>query len=989
MDLATLDTHKARAFDAACRGQREIAERLYMELIPHYDRHGAVEGLLTLQFNRLLMALEDEDWHTANGLVDELTERLQDLHGVESAPVLAVARSIWALLRRPEPGLDPDGVSALATAAAWWTGGESPFAEPVDGVHERAEQISPETLARLPAPHGLRLVIAANAAPLAGARQGLAALAPALQNLMLGAPAVEIELGDYREAVQGADRFRAYQALVVAFEQAVSGNLPLAGDLLVEITRMEEEGLPEPLDYAPSLPIERRLKAAAGLHMRVAEAMACRAGWSAAARVQFKHVLELVARWSSRIAQRRGHSDIAGEARMAIYKARALEALGSAVEAADTLAEWLPKATRCALGPASLNSDLLLLAARLAEQAGEQAGAARLFADAAEIALPGLTRGPGLGALADRVDGAIAEHNLEGVLIAARALAGLARCMSHRGSALGHLARGLHLMVLARPHLAQHAWAKAALDVDLSMAYWGSLEAAERAVELAQILDDPQAMGLALLHRALCRMTDGDPEDRALAARDLARAATEVQEGSRGAIRITAELSAAIYPGVMQIEREPERIEVHLRRAAESGGIERWPTGSNPLDGLLPEDEQISLAAGVRLALAIGRPALAHRIAASARQGQWILDGGGPEHSWIPALIAHHRGVFERVARVGERGLFDPSVLDRMGAWRRGAPGGRPALAAGQGWLEGMAFDDGVFLCLLTHDQITPYWWSIERADLEAMIHALPSLLHPAALQRDLGRWCKEAYGAFIAPFAERLEGIEQLTIAVDSPLTEVPFSLLYQGGFLCEQVALRIACPVPERCRPEELFQPPAPAVAVILGDGATARDLQISTLAQEGHYSTVEVRHGADVEGDSLHQSIPRARIAYLIGEITEAGMALSDEGAPISAEQLAKALSAAGVTCAIIQHPLERAVAQRFAQRLLVELPCVLGRRWETGEEGPAFLMDYLRAASMATDVDGYAGALRAARREAVEARMPPHQWGAYGLWSPEWC
>ena len=54
MDLATLEMHKARAYDAFARGHLSEALRAYEAIEPLYERHGFVEGLLALRYNRLL-----------------------------------------------------------------------------------------------------------------------------------------------------------------------------------------------------------------------------------------------------------------------------------------------------------------------------------------------------------------------------------------------------------------------------------------------------------------------------------------------------------------------------------------------------------------------------------------------------------------------------------------------------------------------------------------------------------------------------------------------------------------------------------------------------------------------------------------------------------------------------------------------------------------------------------------------------------------------
>ncbi|MFN3198068.1 MAG: hypothetical protein ACE366_06590 [Bradymonadia bacterium] len=1000
MDLASLDTRKALAFDAACRGQREIAERLYAELLPHYERHGAFEGLLVIQFNRLLMALEDEDWHVAGNLVLDLTDRLEALEGVDSPQVRSVAQGVWTLFRHPEDPLDPTAVRRLASLAAQWTGGHGHGEPPADEVHERAEQISPAVLATLPADHALRLVVAANITPRAGATEGLAALSGALQGLLTpeetdGGP---IELEDYREAVRGADAFRAYQHLVTAFEQALKRHLLYATDMLVELGRMEAEGLPDRLAYAPSLPVERRLRAAAVLHSTFADVMARRAGWSAAARVQYTHVIALADRWTDRMRARAARGggrggDVMGEATMALLKAEALNALGERQEAQDALAEWLLRAMRGTIGNPILGSRVLMCAAGLAERRGDRDGAAQLFASAADAALANMTRGCSLTELADRLDDLIADGDEARVALAARGLAGYARNRTHRGGAMGLLARGKHLLTLARPHLPVRSWISAALELELSLSLWGSETAAHRAVELAQAIDDPQARALALLHRAVCtleRSTDvsNTAFNQSQPIQDVLRAAAEIRNACRGAVRRTVELAAALYPPILEGEADPDRVEVHLRRAAEGGGLAAWSEGSGPLDMLRPRDARLTALEGIRLALSLGRPELARRLAASVRQGRLTAPVRGAEPSWIPALMAHHRGIFERWSRVGERGLFDPAVLDRMSHWQPESNHRRLEPAAGEALLEATCFEGGVYLFLSTAEGTWSHWWPIKRDDLHVMLQSLPALLHPAALQRNLAQWCGEAYDALLGPFEAHLEGIERLLTAFDAPLDGVPTALLYGGAFVCEHLATLMACPVQSHLGGERSAEL-APAVAVIIGDGVIARDLQLSTLAQEGHYSTVEVRHGSDLEPSALHHAIPRARAVYVVGEITEEGIALRDDHPPVAPDALAQALSAAGVTCAILQGPLRGLGGQRAVQALLAEVPAVICRRWETSEYSPEFVMACLRHAANARTAVEYSAALRKARQEAIARREPPHQWAAYELYCAEWC
>lgn len=986
MDLSTIEAHKALAIDAFRRGALAEADALYAELEPEYARHGADDALVGLWFNRLLVALEKGDRPGSTALMTRLAEALWGAH--EPTPMVReVAGRICRLFAEPFPGVDHEVTAALVGLAA-----------------ERARPVAPRRseavdLDGLPAPDALARLHPAEAAvivlDLADAlrsRPGCPAWLRAVQRTF-GEPApldprVPAIIRRAARELDDDDVFHGYISLVDAFGDACAAQPAIAGELAVGLDWLEARGLPERLRYTPSLPEERRLALTVELHGQLASALVGEAGAERLAIAQWRRVLALSEQWSARVEGRRSRGggragDAEQDALVGIWRSRAARVLGDLETAATALARNVARARRQAFATPYVAALVLREAADVAERSGDPAGAARLYGEAAQTAAPGAAQAGEPSARVRLVDEARDEPVR--LALAAEALAGQARTgPAEEADPLMETAR--FVLTLARARLDPDLYTRAVLWVELTGARLGDQPAALRALEAARAIDDRPGVALALLFRGLAAHRGGADTDEGRRVLDtLAQAAVAARASAAGAVRRAVETAVAVVHQARADKADPARIEIHLRRAAEAAEGPALADRAGTLDCLLPQDDAFDLESAIDRLVDEGNAALARRLCAAARRRDHRIP---VSTSPGPAADAVRMALQRRFAtRWLDEGPVEPmaDIRARVDEARPAADWSLRAPRSNEARIEFRVFERWTAVFVVTADGVRMHRWAKGRDVLARRVEALRGHLERDAMSPFLDA-ATEAWRALIEPLLYDLDGIERLLIAPDGPLVELPFGLLWGGAFLAEYFDLAVARPAAPPAFAADT--PVAQPTALIVGDAATTRDLQISTLASAGGLLSVDTRHGDDLEGEDLASALSGGRLVHLVGEVGPGGsLALVDEDVPINAARLAEALGAGGAVCATVMGPIAGPDGAAVVGSLLAGVRGgVLARRWGADDDRQ-FLLLFLSRAASATDPRALIAALGAARRDAIAAHLPPRTWGAYELFLPE--
>lgn len=986
MDLATIETNKALALDALRRGALAEAEALYAELEPEYARHGADDALVGLRFNRLLVALEKGDRPAIAGLMTRLAESLWAAD--KPSPMVAdVAGRICRLFADPFPGVDHEVTGALVAMAAERARPVAP--RPADEVDPDALP-TPDALARLHAGDAAVVVL-----DLADALRGRPGCPSWLRSVVraFGEPAplgegVATALKRCARELDEGDVFHAYPTLVAAFVEACGRQPVVAAELLLGLGWLEAKGLPERLAYTPSLPRERRLVLSVELHGRLATGLGDEAGAERLAMAQWRRVLELCDDYLERAEGRQARGggrggDAEQEALICIWRSRAARVLGDFETAATALARSVARARRQAFATAEVAARVLREAAEIAERMGDRAAAARLYGEAAQAAAPGSTAAGDEAARGRLVEEAMEEP--QRLLLAADALGGLART-GEGSEAAAALETARFVLTLARPLLEPTAFAQGVMRLELTAARRGEAAAALRALEAARAAEDRPGVALALLYRGLgAHRGRGSVDETRGVLETLASAASAARATAAGAVRRAVETGVAVVHQARADKADPARVEIHLRRAAEAAEGPALADGAGVLDVFLPDDEALDLEAAIGRLVDEGDAPLARRLCAAARRrDQRIPVSTSPG----PAADTVHLALQRRfAARWLDEGPVEPMAAIRArvddgrlaGDWSLRTPW------SGEARIEFRVFDEWTAVFVVTSGGIRMHRWSLSRAELARRVEALCKHLAADEMSPFLDA-ATEAYRVLVEPLLYDLDGIERLVIAPDGPLVALPFELLWGGAFLAEYFDVAVARPAAPPAFSADT--PLAPATALIVGDAATARDLQISTLAGEGGLRSVDARHGEALDGASLPAVLAGGRFVHLVGEVAPGpALCLVDDGNPVPVPRLAEALGAGGTVCATLMGPLDGAEGGAAVGALLAGVRGgVLGRRWAEDADRQ-FLLLFLARAVDATDARALTAALGAARRDAIAARLAPKAWGAYTLYVPE--
>lgn len=905
MDLATIEANKALAIDAFRRGALADADALYAELEPLYDRHRADDALVGLRFNRLLVAIEKGDRQGSATLMGRLAETLWTADP-PSPMVVEVATRICRLFAEPLAGVDHEATAALVTMAAERARVSAPRATDavdLDGLP------APDTLARLH-PAEAAVIVLDLADALRG-RPGCPSWLRAVQR-SFGEPApldprVPSTIRKASRELDADDVFHGYISLVDAFADAFAARPSVAAELAVGLDWLEGRGLPERLRFTPSLPEERRLALTVEMHGQLASALVGEAGAERLAIAQWRRVSTLADAWSARVERRRSRGggragDAEQDALVSIWRSRAARVLGDLETAATALARNVARARRQAFATAYMAALVLREAADVAERCDDLLGAARLYGEAAQIAAPNSLAADCPQSRSRLVEDA-ADESVR-LALAAEALAGRARTVAtaERGAeeARRLIETARFVLSLARPRLDLDLCTRAVLWVELTAARLGDEPAALRALEAARAIDDRPGVALALLFRGLADHRAGaSAEAGRRMLETLGAAAVAARSSAAGAVRRAVETAVAVVHQARADKADPARVEIHLRRAAEAAEGPALADRAGTLDCLLPAEDAFDLEAAIRRLVDQGNAPLARRLCAAARrQDHRIPVSTSPG----PAADAVRMALQRRFA---SRWL-DAGPVESMAAIRGRIDDARPAPdwslrtpRTAEARIEFRVFDDWTAVFVVTAEGVRMHRWSTGRAELERRVDGVRSRLDDETRFLD---GAAAAWRALIEPLLYDLDGIERLVVAPDGPLTRLPFGLLWGGSFLAEYFDLAIARPAAPPAFAADT--PIAPPTALIVGDEATTRDLQISTLASVGGLLSVHTRHGDDLEGGDLTSALAGGRLVHLVGPLGPGpAIGLIDEDVPVSASHIAEALGAGGTVLSLI--------------------------------------------------------------------------------------
>lgn len=993
MDLSTIEAHKALAIDAFRRGALAEADALYAELEPQYARHRADDALVGLRFNRLLVALERGDRAGSAALMSRLAEGLWTADP-PSPMVEEVATRICRLFAEPFPGVDHEATAALVTIAAERARASAP---------RRAEAVD---LDALPAPDALARLHPAEAAvivlDLADVLRGRPGCPPWLRAVQrtFGEPTpldprVSTTIRRASRELDDDDVFHGYLSLVDAFADAFACQPAVAAELAVGLDWLEARGLPERLRYTPSLPEERRLALTIEMHGQLASALVGESGAERLGIAQWRRVSVLADTWVTRVEGRRSRGggragDAEQDALIGIWRSRAARVLGDLESAATALARNVARARRQAFATPYVAALILREAADVAERSDDAVGAARLYGEAAQTAAPGVGEVADVHARTRLVEEAVDEAAR--LALAAEALAGRTRTLPDdeagrvEGDRLIETARVI--LTLARPRLDPDLCTRAALWVELTAARRGEPEAALRALEAARAIDDRPGVALALLFRGLHAHRGGaaDAAGRKV-LETLASAAVAARASAAGAVRRAVETAVAVVHQARADKADPARIEIHLRRAAEAAEGPALAERAGTLDCLLPAEPTFDLEAAIGRLVDEGNAALARRLCAAARRRDHRIP---VSTSAGPAADAVRMALQRRFAtRWLDEGPVEPmaDIRERVDASRPAPDWSLRTPRVGEARIEFRVFEAWTAVFVVTGQGVRMHRWTAGRPALARRVDAMRSSLAADVDARFLDE-ATAAWRALIEPLLYDLDGVERLVVVPDGPLSALPFSLLWGGSFLAEYFDLAIARPAAPPAFAADT--PVAQPTALIVGDAATTRDLQISTLASAGGLLSVDTRHGEDLEPGDLSSALAGGRLVHLVGDLGPgAAVALIDEEVPISASHIAEALGAGGTVCATVMGPVDGPDGAAVVGSLLAGVRGgVLARRW-AADDDRQFLLLFLRRAASATDARALVAALGEARRDAIAHHISPRAWGAYELYLPEGC
>jgi len=937
MHLRAIEQEKSKADDAFSRGALSDAAASLEAIEAAYQRLGFHEGLATLRYNRLLMAVEADERAELPRVGRALSETLRCLEPPATPLILQVAAGLKRLLASSVRGLDAALEAELLELAAW-LGGDALEAEATTSSREwptlptrEASTLGAEDAARV-------LSQSAGAGLLAGL--GATEAPPALALTALEAARVAALAGNVEQQ---------YIELVRAFELTAPREPRTALDIQASLNVLESGTLPPSLDYRSTLPRERRLRVAADLHARIARVVARQAGSESVAAVQWRHVESVATAALGHAAARRDRGalqtdDGEHEAQLTLMVAEARRALGHVSEGLAYLEPFIARARRGAFGRRETSVRVLSGYAEFQERLGRLDEAAEAWREAAELALPGACGSRRPMVLAQIVGDAMDEGLVDCVVLGAIALAGVARTRDVDEPEHARLVLGAAhtLMSFARRDLDPADFGHAMLWIELSLARFGDAVAAGRARELARARQDPEALALGGLLQALTTPTADTPQGRRAARAAFVQVALESVRATAGAVRRATELCAAHACRAIAVETVADwsRVEVHLRRYAEAARPGAFLDGAGPWDLCLPTTLPTTRDALLDALVDAGRVAAVHRSLTTSRLGE-LAPQTPPALAADEAHLEFHPRfaevwVFVRVADL-------PLTLVRIG--------------------EPVAGVD---------------------ARVDELLEALT--LRGEDARREVQQRAQAVFRALVAPCIGALSGVTRLVVTATGSLARVPFGVLLGDQFLCERFDIARTFAAPQAASPRETADR-EPRRLVVLGDAVTSRDLGLCELERDGVWSAVHIVSDAEDLHDEAHDArLAGARCVHLVGAVAARSVELR-EGHPASLQALGARLRRAGVAVVVLDGPVDGPEADA-ALSALIEGGCdaVIVRRW-AGDEDGTFLRELVRACARAEAAADVTRALAETRRAAVIARLPARAWMAYEVFERE--
>ncbi|MCA9541716.1 MAG: CHAT domain-containing protein, partial [Myxococcales bacterium] len=430
------------------------------------------------------------------------------------------------------------------------------------------------------------------------------------------------------------------------------------------------------------------------------------------------------------------------------------------------------------------------------------------------------------------------------------------------------------------------------------------------------------------------------------------------------------------------------RVEIHLRRAAEAAEGPAIPDGGRAIDVLVPTaDARLSLEGAIRRLADEGNIALARRLCAAGRRRAHPTPAVpvAQRRPRADATRALHRERFrlrhaERSAAPVEAAAWSQAAQDEPAIeWRLRAP------RADEARIEYRVFTDWMLAFVVTTTETRLHRWPLGHSALRTRVDALCQPLAAGDVRLAL-EGAASVFRAVMAPLMADLGDVTRLIIAPDGPLSAVPFGLLWGGGFLAEYFDLAIAVPAAPPTFTDRGVE--GEGRALIVGDAATARDLQLSTLIDGHGFVGVDARHGDELAPPELATALEGARFVHLVGGLDEGdGLKLIDEAPPTAARALAEALGAGGALCATAMGPVEGTAGQALVGTLLSGLRGGLLARTQPADEERSVLLRFFGHAATSTNTEALIDAFGEAVRGAIRDHVSPADWSAYTLYVAE--
>ena len=982
MDLISLEREKARAYDCVARGHLRDASGIFETLEVTFARFGHFEGLAAVRYNRLLLAVETDERAVIGRVALSLVSALDALEPASSPTVITIASGVHRLRASGVALFAPSLAATLTDCAARHASASS---EPISATPRGAfPEATPNAIALLGADEAACILTTLSVPILSSSIDSPAAA--------LAAREVRAQLQNWRVAAERGDSSWAYTSLVRIFEAAVPVAPDVAATCHFGLMDYERAGLSDRLDYNPDLIIERRWRASVELHGALARACVSRTGFERAARIQFAAVIEAAARVTERMKARRLRNvniaeDAEIEVQLALWKCEAHQHLGEHTALAATLEPFISRAQRNAFTHGTVSVRVLLAAGQLAERAREGQRAAAHYREAAEVAMPGIGRAHRPLDLAAQIGDALADHDIERLPLAVLALAGLARALLPDGPASRLALSTAHTLVsLCRVYLPPNVALPAALVVELSAAKGGDILAADRAAELARILNAKAALSIALLYRATPGLQSPVLQTRRAACALLVEASAEAATTAAGAVRRALEARTAEAYRTVEDEGSSGRVDVHLRRYAEANATYAFAELAMDLDVFLPDGPTLAIDHLAPELISSGKGALLRDLCATERRRASASAVLVRDTALCTAASAYFFEDFDRVHRLGEPRLAPSAdIVERLSTGRELDETRRTMLTADEAVLEFRVMPRGTLIFLRRAAGVTCVAIDDGTVALQGRVAELLRLVRGPDARPELFAVAQTLYQLLIRPFAPLLTDVKCLSVVPDGPLWALPFGVLLGENFLAERFSLSIAR-IPAVM--SSVTSDPGRALAVVIGDAATDRDLRLGTLEGDDLYERVVVRSGEELGVESLHEAVSDARFLHVVGAVTAGPcVSLSDDDAALPVATLAEACRRGAVATALLHGPVEGPLGREAVSLLLGGVRHgVFARHWQVDEDGE-FLLELARACAEARGPHDFAAALAATRCAAIKAGRPAKIWMAYELYVKE--